>query len=185
MAASAALRAIDELARNFGRKSSTAMASWSVTFPITRPVAGSDWTSAGTTNEAFQWPTLSRYTRTLDGSAGNARDHTTVSTMPPARCRRPSLSRKPRRVQLSVGSASRFLLYAGIPARRRCGRPSLMSLSAFARDLPKSRTSCCCGTDEPSASHGVTARASVSILSSRADTASQRPDVIALLTNSQ
>jgi hypothetical protein len=31
MAASAALRAIDVLARNFGRKSSTAMASWSVT----------------------------------------------------------------------------------------------------------------------------------------------------------
>jgi hypothetical protein len=43
-----------------------------------------------------------------------------------------------------------------------------MSLSALARDLAKSRTSCCCGTEEPSASHGVAARASVSILSSLA-----------------
>ena len=32
------------------------------------------------------------------GSAGRSRDHTTVRAMPPARCRRPSFSRKPRRV---------------------------------------------------------------------------------------
>jgi hypothetical protein len=66
--------------------------------PITWPVPGSGWTSAGTTNEAYQWPMLSRYTRTEDGPPGRSRDHTTVRAMFPARCRRPSFSRKPRLV---------------------------------------------------------------------------------------
>ncbi|OAH12777.1 hypothetical protein STSP_38140 [Streptomyces jeddahensis] len=37
---------------------------------------------------------------------------------------------------------------------------------ALARDLAKSRITYCCGTLEPSASHGVIRRASVSMLSS-------------------
>jgi hypothetical protein len=43
-----------------------------------------------------------------------------------------------------------------------------MSFSALARDVPKSRMSCCCGTEEPPRSHAFRLRASVSILSSRA-----------------
>jgi hypothetical protein len=35
---------------------------------------------------------------TEDGSAGSSRDHATVTTMPPARCSRPSFKRNPRRV---------------------------------------------------------------------------------------
>lgn len=41
-----------------------------------------------------------------------------------------------------------------------------MFFFALAQDLPKSRITCCCGTEEPSRSHGVRARASVSNLSS-------------------
>ncbi|KUL45019.1 hypothetical protein ADL28_38790 [Streptomyces violaceusniger] len=66
--------------------------------PSTLPVSGSGRTRAGTTNEQYQCPTLSWYTRTEEGSAGSARDHTTVSAIPPARYRRSSLSRNPRRV---------------------------------------------------------------------------------------
>ncbi|GLX35683.1 hypothetical protein Sros01_17560 [Streptomyces roseochromogenus] len=66
--------------------------------PITAPVGGRGRCSVATTNEAYQWPRLSRYTRTLDGAVGRSLDHTTLSMIPPARCRRPSLRRKPRRV---------------------------------------------------------------------------------------
>ncbi|KPC85767.1 hypothetical protein ADL35_16560 [Streptomyces sp. NRRL WC-3753] len=66
--------------------------------PRTRPVAGRGWTWAGTTKEQYQCPRLSWYTRTEDGSAGNSLDHTTDTTIPPARCSRPSFSRNPRRV---------------------------------------------------------------------------------------
>jgi hypothetical protein len=48
---------------------------------------------------------------------------------------------------------------------RKCRR-SLMSLCALARERPKSRMTCCWTTDEPSPSHGIVRRASVSILSS-------------------
>ncbi|AVV46623.1 hypothetical protein C6376_40005 [Streptomyces sp. P3] len=41
-----------------------------------------------------------------------------------------------------------------------------MSFKALARDLPKSRTVYCCGTEEPPRSHPMAVRASVSILSS-------------------
>ncbi|MGE6738306.1 hypothetical protein [Streptomyces sp. NPDC059900] len=41
-----------------------------------------------------------------------------------------------------------------------------MSVSALARDLPKSRISCCWGTQAPCRSHGVLARAPVSIAAS-------------------
>ena len=43
-----------------------------------------------------------------------------------------------------------------------------MSLRALARDLPKSRMICCCGTDAPAPSHWCSARQPVSILSSMA-----------------
>lgn len=39
---------------------------------------------------------LPRFTRTDDGAEGRSRDRTTVSTIPPARCSRPSLMRNPR-----------------------------------------------------------------------------------------
>jgi hypothetical protein len=48
-----------------------------------------------------------------------------------------------------------------------------MSLCALARERPKSRMTCCWGTDEPSRSHGVVFRASVGILSSTEDTRSR------------
>lgn len=57
-------------------------------------------------------------------------------------------------------------LYLGIPARRAMGRRSLMSFCALALDLPKSRISCCCGTEAPSLSQAFACRASVNILSS-------------------
>lgn len=43
-----------------------------------------------------------------------------------------------------------------------------MSFNALARDFAKSRMSCCCGTEDPSASQELAWRASVSILSRRA-----------------
>ncbi|WP_207939354.1 hypothetical protein [Actinomadura darangshiensis] len=66
--------------------------------PIDCPVAGKGSICAGTTKEAYQWPRLSRYTRTDDGAAGSSRDHSTLAAMPPANSRRPSLGRNPRRV---------------------------------------------------------------------------------------
>ncbi|MFI6661231.1 hypothetical protein ACIBL8_37495 [Streptomyces sp. NPDC050523] len=49
--------------------------------------------------------------------------------------------------------------------RRPCriGNPTSMSFKAFAQDLPKSRITCCWGTQAPAASHGVIARAPVSV----------------------
>jgi hypothetical protein len=55
-----------------------------------------------------------------------------------------------------------------MPARRFPSSRLSMSFSAFAREAAKSRMVCCCGTEEPAASHGVIARARVSIRSSRA-----------------
>jgi hypothetical protein len=136
--------------------------------PSTRPVAGSRWASAATTNDAYQCPTASPYTRTDEGADGSSRDHTTVRAMPPARRRRPSFRRNPRVVQFRVGSAPRFFLCRGMPARCRIGRRFSVSFRALERDLAKSRMICCCGTEAPSRSHGARARASVSILSSRA-----------------
>jgi hypothetical protein len=59
-------------------------------------------------------------------------------------------------VYSSVAVDRCFLRGLGIPARCRTGSRSLMSFSALVRDLPKSRMVCCCGTDAPSRSHGVT-----------------------------
>lgn len=88
--------------------------------------------------------------------------------MPPARHSRPSFNRKPRWVWFRLESAWRFFLYFGIPARCRIGSRALMSFNALARDLPKSRMSCCSGTELPSRSQAFTVQAAVSILSSRA-----------------
>ncbi len=63
--------------------------------PIARPFGAMGRLTAGTTNEAYQGPRASWYTRTLDGSPGRSRDHTTPSTIPPAKCRRPPLRRNP------------------------------------------------------------------------------------------
>lgn len=64
----------------------------------------------------------------LDGAAGRSRDHTTVNTIPPAKCR----------------------------------RPSLMSFCALARDVAKSRMTCCRGTEAPPRNHAMAVRAPVS-----------------------
>ncbi len=65
-----------------------------------------------------------------------------------------------RRVRLPL------LLPAGHPCTLPHRQPGLDVPNAFARDVAKSRMTCCCGTLAPCASHGVTRRASVSILSS-------------------
>ena len=68
--------------------------------PITALEAGSGPDSGRvTTKLAYQCPSESRYTRTLDGADGSSRDHTTGITTPPGNRKRPSPeSEKPRRV---------------------------------------------------------------------------------------
>lgn len=59
-----------------------------------------------TTNDAYQSPTESRVMRTLDGSDGSFRDHTTGIVTPFGKRNRPSWIRKLRRVYSRVGDVA-------------------------------------------------------------------------------
>src|SRR5271166_7126416 len=66
--------------------------------PLTKPSTAAmrcTSSSADRDERAYQCPMLSRYTRTLDGSEGNSRDHTTGMDSLPARHKRPSFTANP------------------------------------------------------------------------------------------
>jgi hypothetical protein len=83
--------------------------------PITPTASGSGSLSRRTTNEQYQCPRLSRYTRTELGADGNSRDHTTGIETLPAKHNRPSLIEKPRVVYSSDGNAFFRVLTTGLP----------------------------------------------------------------------
>ena len=249
MAASAALRAMVVLARNFGRKSSTAMASWSRTTFLAhlRPVsctlpgdllvrlrpqllrlavalrpgpallAACGGPSSGRTGSASpaaflpcsacgQVVRVGRGGRGLPhapvdaesrgrsaAGAGPGRGRRTsrtsargcpgtraprtarpagpATTPPSRRCRPPGAAGRPSagtRAWCSSGSAA-----PRASSSTSASRPGAAWAGArgcpcapWRGSWPKSRMTCCWATEEPSRSHGVRARASVSILSS-------------------
>ena len=78
-------------------------------------VMGIGSASRVTTNEAYQCPNESRVMRTLDGSDGSARDHTTGTLTPLGSTNRPSRIRNPRRVYSSDGRVFLRALNRGRP----------------------------------------------------------------------
>ncbi len=71
--------------------------------------------SRRTTNDAYQWPRQSRYTRTEVGADGSSRDHTTGTVTPFGNRNRPSLMPNPRVVYSSDGNDFFRALILGLP----------------------------------------------------------------------